>query len=110
MEEQTTVNEDWRDEITEAKDVLKIKDGEQAEVTFADEGTKQTHADFGSSVCFNVVTADSEEPKRFFVKANNFNLLGQIKALGEKLTGIKANISRKGSKRSDTRYKIEKVV
>jgi hypothetical protein len=109
MEEQKTVSDNWRDDVTEVKDILKIKDGESVEVVFADEGAKQTHADFGNSICFGVMTEDSKEPKRFYVKANNFNLLAQIKSLGEKLTGMKCKISRKGSKRSDTRYKVEKI-
>ena len=108
MEEQKTVTNNWREEITEVKDILKIRDGETKVVVFADEGIKQSHVDFGNSVCFSVITPDSEEPKRFYVKANNFNLLAQIKSLGEKLTGVKAKISRKGSMRSDTRYKIDK--
>ena len=43
----------------------------------------------------------------FYVKEMNFSLLNQIKALGV-LTGVLANISRTGSKKSDTRYTIEK--
>jgi len=44
----------------------------------------------------------------FYVKENNFSLLKQIKELGS-LIGTTANILRVGSKKSDTRYSIEKV-
>ena len=107
MEEQNTIP-DWRNEITPSTEILKVKDGESIEVTFADEGTPKSHPDFGNSVMFLVITKDSQEPKKFFVKSNNFNLLGQIKELG-KLIGIKVKITRVGSKKSDTRYSIKKI-
>jgi len=109
MENQTPqTNQDWRGEITESKSTLKVKDGDVVEVTFADEGTKKVSPDYGASVAFSVLVANDQEPKVFYVKANNFDLLGQIKQLGS-LTGIKARISRIGATRSNTRYKIVKL-
>jgi hypothetical protein len=101
-------NLDWRGEITDNKSSLKIKDGDVVEITFADEGTKKTSVDFGTSIVFSVLTKESKEPKSFYVRVNNFDLLGQIKAFGT-LTGIKARISRIGSTKSNTRYKIVKL-
>jgi len=101
-------NLDWRGEITESKSTLKVKDGDVVEITFADEGTKKVSADYGNSVAFSVLLKDDKEPKLFYVKSNNFDLLGQIKALGP-LTGLKARISRIGSTKSNTRYKIVKI-
>ena len=57
---------------------------------------------------FPILVDGEKETKNFYVKANNFDLLGQIKALGN-LTGLKVRITRIGSKRSDTRYKIVKL-
>jgi hypothetical protein len=101
-------NLDWRTEITESKSTLKIKDGDVVEITFADEGIKKVHPDYGTSVAFSVLIKDDTEPKIFYVKNNNFDLLGQIKLLGV-LTGIKARITRIGSTKSNTRYKIVKI-
>jgi len=101
-------NLDWRGELTESKDTLKVKDGDIVEVVFADEGIKKVSADFGTSIVFSVLLKDDKEPKSFYVKSNNFDLLGQIKKLG-KLTGINARISRIGSTKSNTRYKIVKL-
>lgn len=108
METPIQPTNDWRGEITESKSTLKVKDGDVVEVTFADEGTKKVSADYGTSVAFNVLIKGDAEPKLFYVKSNNFDLLGQIKALGA-LTGIKARISRIGSTKSNTRYKIVKL-
>lgn len=108
MENQTPTLNDWRGDITESKSTLKVKDGDVVEVTFADEGSKKVSADYGTSIAFSVLLKDDKEPKLFYVKANNFDLLGQIKALGS-LTGVKARISRIGSTKSNTRYKIVKL-
>ena len=108
METQNTVTNNWRKDITESKETLKVLDGDIVEVVFADEGTKRTSDEFGSSVAFSVLKKDDKEPKIFYVKANNFDLLGQIKALGV-LVGVKARITRIGSTKSNTRYKITKL-
>ena len=107
MEKQNTV-EDWRCDISDSTETLKIKDGESVVGAFANEGTKRTHEDFGTSIAFQFVKENEKTPRTFFVKANNFSLLAQIKSLGA-LTGLKVKISRKGSKRSDTRYSVEKL-
>jgi len=119
MEQPKTTLEDWRTEITEGTATLKIKDGDVAEVTFTNEGVKKVSIDYGSSIAFGVILnkmtcADNSEviidsdPKTFYVKSNNYDLLSQIKVLG-KLTGTKARISRIGSTKSNTRYKIVTV-
>lgn len=99
--------EDWRSDVSEAKSTLKLADGESVVVTFLDEGTRKTHVDFGTSVVFKVKVLDAEEERLWYVNAQNYNLLGQLKELGT-LTNVKAKISRTGSKRSDTRYSVEK--
>jgi len=119
METPKATLEDWRGEITEGTATLKVKDGDVAEVTFTNEGVKKVSADYGTSVAFGVIcnkmtSADGKvqvediEPKTFYVKSNNFDLLGQIKLLG-KLVDTKARISRMGSTKSNTRYKIVKM-
>jgi len=101
------ISEDWRDEVSDsASATLKILDGETKRVVFLDEGRKNTHPDFGTSIVFSV--EHEKEIMNFYVKENNYSLLKQIKELG-KLTGIAVDISRVGSKKSDTRYTIEKI-
>lgn len=107
---------DWRGDITESKTTLKVKDGDIVEVVFADEGTKKVSADYGASVAFSMIVLKhsdilfgvDKEPRMFYVKANNFDLLAQIKALGS-LVGVKARIARTGSTKSNTRYKIIRI-
>lgn len=99
--------ENWRDNVSSSSEVLKIKDGETKKLVFMNEGKKVSNPDFGNSVLFTV--SEDEVEKRFYVKANNFALLGQIKDLGETLVGKVVMVSRKGSKRSDTRYTIKLV-
>ena len=119
----------WMDEIsTNAPKTLKISDGEDATFIFKSEGTKKDHKDYGKSVVFSVdvilmnkiiegakmtITPKLEESNRsWYVKSNNFDLLGQIKELAKanngKLTNLTVTLSRKGSKKSDTRYTIKK--
>lgn len=98
-------DQDWRADITEPKDILKIGDGEVVFLTFLNEGERRDHIDFGTSVVFKVEVEGEE--KVWYINAKNYKFLGQIKSLG-KLTGVKAKVSRKGTKRSDTRYTIEK--
>ena len=104
--EQKTI-EDWREEVSdESREILKIADGEEVEFVFIDEGTKKTHPDYGASVIFLV--SQNEQEKLWYVNAQNYGLLKQIKTFGT-LKGKKAKVSRQGSKKSDTRYKIEAV-
>jgi len=107
METQKPI-EDWRAEITEPTSTLKLKDGDVVVGTFADEGSKKTHPDYGNSVAFQFLKDGEKEPRTFYVKSNNFDLLGQIKLLGV-LTGKKVRISRIGSTRSNTRYRITQI-
>ena len=107
MEEQK-IMEDWRNDITPNKDTLKVKDGESSIFTFLDDGTKKNSKDYGDSIAFQIKIDNDEKPKIFYVKSNNFSFLGKIKEFG-KLAGLKVKVSRIGSKKSDTRYTIEKV-
>ncbi len=121
MQEETKQKQidDWRDEVGEQLDKLKIMDGEKAQFTFQAEGVTKTSADFDPSVAFEVLhTAHKSEDgdmteiqavgKTFYVSAKNFSLLKEIKELGT-LTGLKVEVGRTGRKKSDTRYTIEKV-
>ena len=99
---------DWRSDITPSRNTLKIRDGQNVVGTFQDEGVRKESKDYGISIAFGFKCDGQEEVKTFYVKANNFDLLSQIKELG-KLTGQHVEISRTGSKKSDTRYKIRKI-
>ena len=106
-EEQIQNSEEWRDDVSDSPGAtLKIADGEKAKVVFLNEGKKQTHSDYGTSVVFSVKHED--ETKNFYVRENNYSLLGQIKQLGE-ITNKEVEISRVGEKKSDTRYTLEEV-
>jgi len=98
---------DWRSDVNEeGMEVLKILNGETKTFTFLDEGSKKNHADFGTSIVFKV--SESNIEKNFYVNAQNYDLLGQIKQLGS-LIRMKVKCSRTGTTKSDTRYTIEKV-
>jgi hypothetical protein len=107
-DEQTQISEqsDWRNEVSEGTATMKVLDGETKNMVFMNEGVQRTSADYGTSIAFDVES--EEEKKTFYVKANNFSLLKQIKELGT-LTGQAVKVSRTGSKKSDTRYTIEKI-
>jgi len=106
--EETQQEIDWRKEISESQDTLKIAPDTTEVFIFHDEGKVNHHQDFGTSIVFSVKREADENNRNWYVKNNNFSLLGQIKTLG-KLTGLKVKVVRKGSKRSDTRYSIQKV-
>ena len=106
MTEEQEQIKDWRKEISEPQPTLKVQDGQSVVFVFLNEGEKRTHADFGTSIVF-LVEHDGEK-KNLYVRDTNYDLQRQIKALGD-LTNLKANLSRIGSKKSDTRYTIEKV-
>ena len=99
-------NIDWRKDVTDQKEILKLEDGDSEIITFKDNGVKNTHPDYGTSIIFAITHKETE--KVIYVKATNFSLLRQIKELGT-LKDLKVKYSRTGSKRSDTRYTIEKV-
>jgi len=103
MEEQKS--KDWRDEVSDSsKATLKIQDGETEKFVFLNEGEKRTHSDYGTSIVFEV--EHKGEQKAFYVNINNFAFQKQIKELGT-LTGKVVEVSRTGSKKSDTRYEIK---
>ncbi len=85
---------------------LKVKDGESKTFVFLNEGEKKTHPDFGTSIVFSV--EQNKVKHNYYIKENNFSLLRQIKELGD-LTGLVVTVSRTGSRKSDTRYTIEKA-
>jgi hypothetical protein len=106
-EEHEQNSEDWRSDVSDSPGAtLKIADGEEKTFVFLNEGKKQTHSDFGTSVVFSV--EHEKETKNFYVRENNYSLLGQIKKLG-KITGKAVKISRVGEKKSDTRYTLEVI-
>ena len=107
-QEELPIEEDWRADISEPTATLKLKDGDIVVGTFQNEGEKRTHADYGTSIAFQFLEDGQTDQKTFYVKANNYDLLGQIKALGD-LTNLKVKLTRVGSKRSDTRYKVSKI-
>jgi len=106
MAEQEQISNDWREKILDPKPPLKIADGEEVTCMLLDEGVRKSHPEYGESIMFSI--KHEKEEKLFYVSANNFNLLRQIKELGA-LKGTTVKISRKGSKKTDTRYTIEKV-
>jgi len=98
---------EWRNEISEPADTLKIADKETVVFDFKDEGKKNVHPDFGTSIAFKVLKDNEKEEKVWYVNSRNYDLLGQIKVLGA-LTGLKVEVTRIGSKKSDTRYLLKK--
>lgn len=108
IQNQQTNIEDWRNDIKQNSQVLKVKDGETVKCVVIDEGKKIPSKDFGDSIAFQVIVDGEKEQKTFFVSCRNFALLSQIKDIG-KLTGQHVSIQRAGSKKSDTRYWIKKV-
>jgi len=109
MENQSGI-EDWRDSITgNLYPKLKIQDNEIKNFVFLDEGKRYKHPDFKPCVIFTVqIIGQSEDKLTWFVNAEAYGLLNQIKALG-KLTGLAVEVKRKGSKKSDTRYIIKVI-
>ena len=73
-----------------------------------DEGQKYKHPDFKPAVIFAVQEDGKTEKNTWFVNAEAYGILNQLRALG-KLTGLKVSVKRTGSKKSDTRYEIKKV-
>lgn len=110
MEQQTqTQIEDWRSGLNVSLyPKFKIADGEAKSITFQDEGKSYKHPDYKPCVIFTVIVEGEEEKKTWFVNAEAFGTLNQIKALG-KLTGLKVSVKRTGSKKSDTRYEVKKI-
>lgn len=113
MPEQSSLNGSWMDEITPKTETLKIKDGQLARFIFKNAGVKKESEDYGSSIAFLVQVDGEQEQKTFYVKSNNFDLLCQIKELAKannnQVVNLHCEISRIGSKKSDTRYKILKL-
>jgi hypothetical protein len=98
---------DWREDITESSSTLKVLDGQTVKGHFKDEGTRRESVDYGISIAFAFLVDGETEVKTWYVKANNYALLSQIKQLGT-LNNLHVQITRVGSKKSDTRYSIKK--
>lgn len=109
MENQQAIK-DWREDITDPKDTLKIADGEIVNLIFLDEGTYKPSVDYGDSVRFFVEKIGLGSQYYWYVTAKNYYLLNQIKALGKPLSGQTVKVKRTGKTRSETRYQIERIV
>jgi hypothetical protein len=107
MANEQSGNKEWREGVGEQKNTLKLGAGENSIFTFKDEGETNIHPDYGTSIKFLVQVSGEEEERFLYVKENNYSLLRQIKELGT-LTNLKVELSRTGSKKSDTRYTIKK--
>lgn len=105
--EQNTQEKDWREDYKEKRPTLKIEDKEVLTFVFQNNGNKRKHQDFGDSVVFEVIDERDGVERSWYVNASNFDLLNQIKELGD-LKDMKVNVSRKGANKSDTRYIIAK--
>lgn len=107
METQTQVSDDWRKGLDVSLHTkLKIADGETVKFVFKDEGQKYKHPDYKPSVIFTIVVDGEQVERTWFVNAEAYGVLNQIKSLGQ-LTGLKVAVKRTGSKKSDTRYAIK---
>lgn len=107
MEPQNQID-NWRSDISEPKDTLKIRDGDTVMGFFNDEGVKKESVDYGTSIAFAFLVDGEMNVKTWYVASNNYSLLGQIKALGV-LNNTHVQITRLGAKKSDTRYSIKKA-
>jgi len=103
MEKNESIENDWREEVSDSKATLKVQDGESKTFVFLGEGEKKAHADFGTSIVFEV--EHEGDKKNLYVRETNWALRQQIKELGT-LTGKVVVLARAGSKKSDTRYTI----
>lgn len=108
MEDQKQID-NWRNELNVSLNPkLKIADGETKVFVFLDEGQKYKHPDYKPSVIFTIQIEGQQEKNTWFVNAEAYGVLNQLKNLG-KLTGMKVSVKRTGSKKSDTRYEIRKI-
>lgn len=110
---ENTKSKNWRENLKQEEadkpQTLKIADKEEVTATFVDDGIYNNSLDYGESVVFLLVKDGEKETRRFYVNYSNKVLLRQIQNLGD-IEGMKVKIKRTGSKKSDTRYTIEKVV
>ena len=113
MLEQSSLDGSWMQDITPKTETLKILDGQTIILIHKDNGIKRPSDDYGESIAFKVQVVGEQVDKTFYVKTNNYDLLGQIKEIAKSNNGTLMNLStsinREGSKRSDTRYKIIKI-
>lgn len=108
MENQTQLD-DWRQELnTSLYPKFKIADGETKQIVFLDEGQRYKHPDYKPSIIFTVQEVGQQDKLTWFVNAEAYGTLNQLKNLG-KLTEAKVSVKRTGSKKSDTRYEVKKA-
>ena len=106
---QEEITHDWsQDFLAEQKPKderpkLKIKDGEQVEVIFADEGKEINSIDYGKAILFVVKVKETE--MLWYVGIKKFTLLKEI-VHNKPITNKKAKITRIGTTKADTRWKI----
>lgn len=108
MEQETQQQENWREDVNELPPAIKVVDGEIATFAFMDEGKKLDSKDYGESVVFRVTVVGLGEIRSWYVNKNNYPLLKQLKELGT-LTGKTLEVTRTGSKKSDTRYMVKTI-
>ena len=99
---------DWTQEFLQEKPKdprpkLKIKDGEQVTLQFLDEGKTINSTDYGKSILFAVKINNTEHI--WFVNTKKFTILKEI-AHNKPITNKKATVTRVGTTRADTRWKI----
>ena len=97
-------NTDWRNEVTELHEKLKVTDGESKKIKFLDEGIKFKNQ-YGTSIVFNVETEGQKYT--WYVNTQSVGLLASIKRMDIPLTGKEATLSRTGVGKSDTKWILE---
>jgi len=98
---------DWRNEVGDFHEKLKILAGETKIIKFLDEGRKYKNPSYDPAIIFTVECEGNKYT--YFVNVRTYGLLGAIKNLGQPLTGKIAKISRIGTDKKDTRYTLEPV-
>ncbi len=98
-------NNAWRAELLD-RSPLRIEPGQKVVLTFNNEGEKWERAGYKPAVVFEVKLEGQISLQRFFVRSKE--LLRQIYNLGEKIAGIKVELSREGSG-LETRYSLKKI-
>jgi len=107
---QENINQDWTTSFLaeqkpkDDRPKLKIKDGEQVTIEFLDEGKEINSLDYGKAILFSVKAKEIEHI--WFVGIKKFTLLKEI-AHNKPVQNKKATVTRIGTTRADTRWKIK---
>lgn len=99
---------DWTQEFLQEKPKdprpkLKIQDGDQINLIFLDEGKEITSVEYGKAILFAVKVKEIEHI--WFVGIKKFTILKEI-AHNKPITNKNATVTRVGTTRADTRWKI----